>query len=507
MFTVLEFCCAGPGGIAGDGVVRDGSMKACFRLIPWTNPFHFMTHLLSRISTRSAYSSVGVRRRLHWLLVGLVAIGALFGGPALGQELTIEVQQEHVPEALECAELHLEAGQEQLLLCVPEEADASWSYRWESERPEALGYLSSANESRPLFRAPQDGAAGLYVYTLSVKDARGRAIHSGRLEVVVHAVDDCEDVVSGPVKRHGAAPDPCDDVDVSPGERIPVVSGAPVADGAIGDTEGDGLPDRMPEIECETHVTLRTGSEAGIACHGHGAAGRMLEYTADFDWPPYRQTQVMDAGAFTFTLRPPQIDAELETRAVMLTARDRSTGQSVSQEVTLTVVNVDPVLQCEDLAVVAGDRVILPCRTTSPEGLPVRLQFLPQVRLDGVPLGVFDAAPEFVAPDVGEETAIEMVVRALQAETNRVVQTSFTLQIVPRESDFVDLARDVVLPQRMAGGADCPGPGPAQHDNRDGFGCRDGAAAVRAGRVPGKRDRIGGLCGERAGYPHRRERD
>ena len=182
--------------------------------------------------------------------------------------------------------MHIEAGQEQRLFCVPEEADASWTYQWQSEWLVALSYLSSAAESRPVLRIPQDAAAGLHVYTLTVEDALGRVIHTGRQEVVVHAAGFCD--ADGPIKGLGQAAFLCDEpdeADVLVAERIlevqltdDVVGGREPASGAglrAAPDGGDGIGKHPLRVTATgPHARVHCGVRLAAVCADAGAGRR-----------------------------------------------------------------------------------------------------------------------------------------------------------------------------------------------------------------------------------------
>ena len=91
------------------------------------------------------------------------------------------------------------------------------------------------------------------------------------------------------------------------------------------------------------------------------------------------------------------------------------------------VVNGGPALHCYDLVVQEGDRVRIPCRAS---GSPsIRYQILHAAHLGGVPSGILEETPTFIAPEVDEDTTIAVVVRALDQLAGRVAQQEISVMV------------------------------------------------------------------------------
>ena len=348
---------------------------------------------------------------------------------ALGQEfLTLETEQTMQP----CRDLSLMAGESAQLECTF--GHSNHAYRWISEDSGTLKYLSGVTEDAPYFRAP----AGLaqvqqFTYLRIQTNSEGKETGRATVQVIVFPdlTDDCRLPGGTPLK--GEAKLRCEEVNSIPASNpdVPLVeweeehiTSFPL--GGVQNRQAAELPE-TPYLRCDPSITIDGGTETVITCSGQGPSGGFLEYTAEFDWPPYSETVVLASGDFDYTLRAPVITDPSNIRRLDLTALDPKTGLSTTQTVEVHVVNGDPVLQCDDLVVDERTEVAFPC-TVAAAGT-FRYQFIPQARLGDIPWGLYDHAPSFVAPEVTGDTTVAVIVRVIQKGAQSVAQQQFTMMV------------------------------------------------------------------------------
>ncbi len=369
-------------------------------------------------------------------MIGLLLIPAAFA-----QELRLELNRERGASIGTCTDLTVLEGDAAPIDCtLGERFESEYAYRWQSSDAAALRLLSSTAARLPIFSAPAEVARTTrYAYIVYVESKREGVVGQAELSVVVHPAlpDDCVQVGDTPLK--GEARRRCEEVGA-----LTNLGGAvlPRGEGALGERSRGPLQevqaqrsprpweeDAVPYLRCPLSVTVIGGAEKAIACKSARSAGGLLEYTAEFDWPPYRHTLIMEGGEFEFTLQAPEISAAAEMQSLMLTATDPATGHSATASVQVHVINAAPALSCPDLAVREGESVAFACTAASKNGRNITLQYIPQTTLQEIPRGVFEESPSFVAPQVLGDTTLIVLVRAIDSEAHRLTEHAFSFTI------------------------------------------------------------------------------
>ncbi len=369
-------------------------------------------------------------------MIGLLLIPAAFA-----QELRLELNRERGASIGTCTDLTVLEGDAAPIDCtLGERFESEYAYRWQSSDAAALRLLSSTAARLPIFSAPAEVARTTrYAYIVYVESKREGVVGQAELSVVVHPAlpDDCVRVGDTPLK--GEARRRCEKVGALTNLGAAVL---PRGDGALGEQTRGPLQevqaqrrprpweeDAVPYLRCPLSVTVIGGAEKAIACTSARSAGGLLEYTAEFDWPPYRHTLIMEGGEFEFTVQAPEISAAAEMQSLILTATDPATGRSATASVQVHVINAAPALSCPDLAVREGESVTFACTAASKNGRNITLQYIPQTTLQEVPRGVFDQSPSFVAPQVLGDTTLIVLVRAIDSEAHRLTEHAFSFTI------------------------------------------------------------------------------
>ena len=399
----------------------------------------FGTRWPHRPPLRGLHSEPGGKRSGCWPLTAM--IGLLLVPVAFAQELRLELNRERGASIGTCTDLTVLEGDAVPIDCtLGKRFESEYAYRWQSSDAAALRLLSSTAARLPIFSAPAEVARTTrYAYIVYVESKREGVVGQAELSVVVHPAlpDDCAQIGDMPLK--GEARRRCEEMGA-----LENLGGAvlPRRDGALGERSRVPLQevqaqrsprpweeDAAPYLRCPLSVTVIGGAEKTIACTSARSAGGLLEYAAEFDWPPYRHTLIMEGGEFEFTVRAPEITAAAEMQSLVLTATDPATGHSATASVQVHVINAAPALSCPDLAVREGESVTFACTTASDNGRSITLQYIPQSTLQEVPRGVFDQSPSFVAPQVERDTTLIVLVRAIDSEAHRLTEHAFTFTI------------------------------------------------------------------------------
>ena len=370
-----------------------------------------------------------LERTRHWTLwtrTGLLfvistAIGAPSGlaNTAWGQALFTREAQ---PPGPLCPHLEVRAGESVPLDC---RFSSDGFVQWTSKDPQALEYLSDLSDPAPRFQAPA-GLSTVRQFTFHpvYLDPDGRPAVRAPVQVTVYP-EGTEDCPGSDHPRATGAIARCPSYD--PLEPEAALTEEPGARNAF--PQG---PDRRkrpateaPRLVCAPSITVDSGAEAVLACTGYNPTGGLLEYTAEFGWPPFSESVVLAGGDLEYSVRAPVITDAAEVQWLELTAEDPQTGLTGSQTVEVHIVNTKPALQCRNLIVEEGEAVAFPCTTGAAH--PVKYQFLPQTGRDVIPWGIYDRIPEFVVPDVSRDTTFTVLVRALEA--GRVAQQELTIVV------------------------------------------------------------------------------
>ena len=368
-------------------------------------------------------------------------MGLLLVPAAFAQELRLEVNRERGASIGTCTDLTVLEGDAVPIDCtLGERFESEYAYRWQSSDAAALRLLSSTAARLPIFSAPAEVARTTrYAYIVYVESKHKGVVGQAELSVVVHPAlpDDCVQVGDTPLK--GEARRRCEEMGA-----LENLGGAvlPRGDGALGERTRGPLQevqaqrsprpweeDAAPYLRCPLSVTVIGGAQEAIACTSARSDGGLLKYTAEFDWPPYRHTLIMEGGEFEFTVRAPEISAAAEMQSLILTATDPATGHSATASVQVHVINAAPALSCQDLAVREGESVTFACTAASGNGRSITLQYIPQSTLQEVPRGVFEKSPSFVAPQVERDTTLIVLVRAIDSEAHRLTEHAFSFTI------------------------------------------------------------------------------
>ena len=323
---------------------------------------------------------------------------------ATGQQLGLELHQERVEIEGICEDIIVLEGDVIPLECsLAVGSRAGIHFRWDSPDERALRLLSSTNDVSPIFSAPAGGGRlARYVFVVYVLDAQGEIVSEAEQIVIVRPFLSEECASAGDVPLKGDLARRCremEDIDDGPalGASVPpdLFSGrAPVSEFGSAelalDLELDQTKEARPYLSCPLSVTAASGGQVSLECtSGAGDAG-LLEYGAEFDWPPYTHTVVMEDGDFEFRVALPDVAASAEIRIIRITATDPSSGLTTSASVQVHLVDQSPEVSCEDLVVTEGELASFACDAASRTGEKLILQYLPQTRLPELPWGVFE---------------------------------------------------------------------------------------------------------------------
>ena len=372
------------------------------------------------------------RQRLTMIQIRRVSSIALWAGFALACETVVGQNNG------ECSDLSVMVGESATVTCV---SNPSHRYLWESDRLEAVAFLSDPTSPEPQIRIPRGlGLAGTLSYYRLRLDARGREL--GREEVTV--------------KVYPSAEHTCDETNANLGEvadaswcsplREPLVDYRPSLNsirsfeqpysqqlGRAGSEDALGAP----VLRCTPTITVESGEAAVIACEGEsGSSSSLLQYTATFDWPPYSQTAMLQAGAIDYVVTGPTTDGSVEDKRLDITVQDLVSGATATETIDVRVVNSGPAFVCQDMDMNEQERGMLQCQ----EVPGMRYQLLPQSeRLsEYVPRGVFDTMPVITAPPVDSDQGFSVLVRAIDEESRRLIER--TVNLIVQDTDGVDEA-------------------------------------------------------------------
>ncbi|MCY3488283.1 MAG: hypothetical protein OXH34_07560, partial [Bacteroidetes bacterium] len=148
-------------------------------------------------------------------------------------------------------------------------------------------------------------------------------------------------------------------------------------------------------------------------------------------------------GRFDYTIQVPDITQSADLRRLKLIALDLQTGTSTTQDVELHITNEKPDLECEDIDVQEGEFVRFPCQVQA-RG-PLQFQIIPQSHIDGMPSGLYDHVPSFVAPDVQGDTTIVMIVRVVETSAKRLTEQQLEISVIDISDQEVSAPVDFTI--------------------------------------------------------------
>lgn len=367
---------------------------------------------------------------IFFCLLFTIVIGFVTSRTATGQEYPLLLDGERLERS--CPTLSLSSGETAVLDCVPGIDLSGEGYRWTSRDIGALTYLDDLTVATPRFSAPEILRAQQFTYHRLQNDATGKEIARMTVQILVNPSGvhrDCE--LRGDIQLDGRDIH-CDEVNFDP-EIVHTPSEADVnghvhsilSDQLLGDVEFNAQ--EGPDFHCPLSITASGGSEVAITCFGQATADGSLQYTAEFDWPPYRQSVILEEGQFDYTIQVPDITQSADLRRLKLVALDLQTGTSTTQDVELHITNEKPDLQCEDMDVREGELVGFPCKVEV-KG-PLQFQIVPQSHIEGMPSGLYDHIPSFITPDVERDTTVVMIVRVVEASARRLTERQVRISV------------------------------------------------------------------------------
>ncbi len=327
-------------------------------------------------------------------------------------------------------DISIMAGESMPISCAHNPAH---TYLWQSDRVETLTFLSDPSDPAARIRIPLEYAGvGTLTYYLIRLDADGKELGRDTVTVVVYSglKQSCEEEHN--LLDDGAAQSWC------PLVREPLVQDRPQL--GIDRHPGQAFSSELaaikrtagaPVLRCDPAMTIESGETAVIACEGRSGSTSLLQYTATFDWPPYHQTTMLEAGNIEYVVTAPVIEGVAEDRSLDITIEDVATGVATTQLVDLRVTNSGPVFKCEDMRMDEQERRVLPCQ----EVPGMRYQLLPQSGSEHLPRGMFDTMPVIEAPAVDQDQSFTVLVRAIDEESRQLIQRTVTLFV--RDSDEV----------------------------------------------------------------------
>jgi len=260
-------------------------------------------------------------------------------------------------------------------------------YQFTSPNPFWLTYLNDSEGGAPRFYAPPVDTRQEFVYHLQRLDQYSTVLDQTLISITVLPDEhsSCSDLSCG-------FEDGFSEVDA--GEYI------------IESIELD--PSRQePHLRCIPQVTVESGSMAEIQCTGYNPAGGPLEYTIEFDWPPYIETRVLDAGDFDYVIRTPVIEDRADVRRLEISAQVLELNSNISQDVEVHIIDTSPRFSCENMIVEESASVTLPCIVTTDRN--VRYQFISDPPL--VQPKMFDQLPSIIVPEVDQDVSFTVTAR------------------------------------------------------------------------------------------------
>ena len=395
------------------------------------------------------YANMTYSLRTSCLLFATV-IGIVTPGITIGQESPLLEREKF---AHSCPTLSLSGGETLVLDCAPDVVLPGGGFQWTSMETGALSYLDDLTIATPRFSAPTE-ILGVqqFIYQRLQIDAAGEEVARMTVQVLVHPSREPQDCKLAENTRLGSGDkhDGCDEFDprLDPGfaHTLPETDGR---DAPISILSGELFGEieineqEPPDLHCPLSTTAIGGSDISITCFGQGTTNGLLQYTAEFDWPPYHHSVVLESGRFDYIIQVPEITQSADLRRMKLIALDLQTGVSATQDVELHITNERPELECEDISVQEGEFLRFPCKVRV-QG-PLQFQIIPQSYIDVMPSGLYDHVPSFVAPDVQGDTTIVVIVRVVETNAKRLTERQLEISVFDISDQEVSLPLDFTI--------------------------------------------------------------
>jgi len=277
--------------------------------------------------------------------------------------------------------------------------------------------LNDSQGGAPRFEAPPVDAPQEFVYTLERSDPFGSVVDQTLITITVLPTEDstCSD-------QSCLLSDGFIDIDAED-YRIESIS--------------IDLASQEPYVQCQPQITVESGSIADIQCTGFNPDGGPLEYTIEYDWPPYVETRVLNSGDFDYVIRIPVIEAPADVRRLAISAQVPGIDVDVSQDVEVHIIDTSPQFSCENIVVEESASVTLPCVVTTDRH--VRYQFISDPPL--VQPKMYDHLPTITVPQVDQDESFTVTARVFHETKNgggHVVEKEFefTIQDVSEPVDW-----------------------------------------------------------------------
>ncbi len=315
-----------------------------------------------------------------------------------------------------------------------------YTYQWTSRDPSWLTYLSDAGHASPHFHAPENKELPWQLeYDRLVFNHEGELIHQAT--VVISIQDHQRSESLGPkdrilrelerTGRYGLPSQPRhEDMDSRRRELIwTTLEGLEDERDRVEAMEElvrsrNMVSDESPFLRCESRISVESGELIEIPCTGlHPSGEGLLAYRVEFDWPPYNETKILGEGKFSYLVRAPEIQGSASVQMLEIFAQVPDTGQEISQQVEVHVMNRSPRLLCEDITVYEGVQMDLPCSITSDEA--PRIQLFSEL----TPRGLHDHWPTITVPEVSRDTSFTVMVRVFGADGVSVVENEFKVNV------------------------------------------------------------------------------
>ncbi|MCY3999287.1 MAG: hypothetical protein OXF84_00560 [Bacteroidetes bacterium] len=281
-------------------------------------------------------------------------------------------------------------------------------FQFTSPNASWLRYLNDSEGGAPRFEAPPVDAPQEFVYTLERSDPFGSVVDQTLITITVLPTEDsiCSD-------QSCLLSDGFIDIDAED-YRIESIS--------------IDLASQEPYVQCQPQITVESGSIADIQCTGFNPDGGPLEYTIEYDWPPYVETRVLNSGDFDYVIRIPVIEAPADVRRLAISAQVPGIDVDVSQDVEVHIIDTSPQFSCENMVVEESASVTLPCVVTTDRN--VRYQFISDPPL--VQPKMYDQLPTITVPEVDQDQTFTVTARVFHETKNgggHVVEKEFEFTI------------------------------------------------------------------------------
>lgn len=311
----------------------------------------------------------------------------------LGVLCTASLQSGNAQSSSDCpTKLTVFAGESTVIDCNLH--STSDVFQFTSPNPSWLRYLNDSEGGAPRFEAPPVDAPQEFVYTLERSDPFGSVVDQTLITITVLPTEDstCSD-------QSCLLSDGFIDIDAED-YRIESIS--------------IDLASQEPYVQCQPQITVESGSIADIQCTGFNPDGGPLEYTIEYDWPPYVETRVLNSGDFDYVIRIPVIEAPADVRRLAISAQVPGIDVDVSQDVEVHIIDTSPKFSCENMVVEESASVTLPCVVTTDRN--VRYQFISDPPL--VQPKMYDQLPTITVPEVDQDQTFTVTARVFHETKN-----------------------------------------------------------------------------------------